>query len=81
MPIGPQSGGTWIGVNSAGLALGILNRTPVSPRDRLAAPVSRRVIIPRLLAHASVMFAAAGVADLIPEGFEPFQLFLLDLGG
>lgn len=81
MPIDPQSGGTWIGVNSAGLVLGILNRTPVLPRARLAAPVSRGVLIPRLLAHASVLHAAAAVADLIPEGFEPFQLFLLDLGG
>lgn len=81
MPIDPQSGGTWIGVNSAGLVLGILNRTPVLPRACLAAPVSRGVLIPRLLAHASVLQAAAAVADLIPEGFEPFQLFLLDLSG
>ena len=81
MPIDPQSGGTWIGGNSAGLVLGILNRTTVLPRARLTAPVSRGVLIPRLLAHASVLHAAAAVADLIPGGVEPFQLFLLDLGG
>lgn len=81
MPIDPQSGGTWIGGNSAGLVLGLLNKTPLSPPTRLAPPISRGVIIPRLLAHASAWQAASAVTERIAEGFEPFQLFLLDLAG
>jgi hypothetical protein len=81
MPLDPQSGGTWIGANSAGLVLALLNKAPTPPPPPLASPLSRGTIIPQLLAHASVGAAAAVVGELPLGRFEPFQLLLLDLGG
>lgn len=77
-PVDPQSGGTWIGVNDAGLAMVLLNRHPRN------APVctpthSRGVLIPRLLgaAHLETVVARAET-ELTASGgdtqFEPFTL-------
>jgi hypothetical protein len=56
-PIDPVGGGTWTGVNSAGVAMAILNRVPAVERARIPASASlnsRGVIIPRLLRHRSL---------------------------
>ncbi len=79
-PCDPQSGGTWIGVNDAGLAMVLLNRAP-----RQAAPTSpttsRGVLIPRLL-HATDLDAAAARARMrLTNGatprFDPFTLVMI----
>lgn len=73
-PTDPQSRGTWIGSNDAGLVLAILNRT-----RRVDAPVgraihSRGLIIPSLLAfdRLSDVLCAAALVDV--TFFQPFQL-------
>jgi len=77
-PIDPVSGGTWIGVNHAGVAVALLNRAPA-----LAAhePVrSRGVIVPRLLACASLCGAIAEVRRLDVQQFAPFSVVMVQDG-
>ncbi len=75
MPVDPVSGGTWIGVNSAGLLLCLLNATPAGrasepPRDRR----SRGLIIPELLGLTSVAEAATLCARIDPHLYPPFKM-------
>lgn len=80
-PVDPQSGGTWIGVNDAGLAMVLLNRHPRN------APVctpthSRGVLIPRWLGVARIETVVARArAELGSSGgdmqFEPFTLVMI----
>ena len=80
-PVDPQSGGTWIGVNDAGLAMVLLNRHPRN------APVctpthSRGVLIPRWLGAARIETVVARArAELGSSGgdtqFEPFTLVMI----
>jgi hypothetical protein len=77
LPIDPQSGGTWIGVNSAGLASALLNRTPSSPAHRGDAPRSRGAIIPPLLAHARLGDAIDDALSLDVQAFAPFTLVIV----
>jgi transport and Golgi organization protein 2 len=51
-PVDPASGGTWIGVNDAGLALALLNRNRAG--DARVAGRSRGTLIPELLAVGTV---------------------------
>ena len=80
-PVDPLSGGTWIGVNDAGLAMVLLNRHPRN------IPVwtpthSRGVLIPRLIgaAHLETLVERAraelGSADGGAQ-FEPFTLVMI----
>jgi hypothetical protein len=78
LPVDPTSGGTWVAVNDAGLALTLLN---VNPKNRPAAtpavPLSRGNIIPALL-HADTPLAAAFSAlTLDPSRYAPFRLVLV----
>jgi hypothetical protein len=78
LPVDPTSGGTWVAVNDAGLALALLN---VNSRNRPAAapaaPLSRGNIIPALL-HADTLLAAAFSAlALAPSQYAPFRLVLV----
>jgi hypothetical protein len=72
LPIDPQSGGTWLGVNDAGLALAVLNVTPESPPPAVGGLCSRGTIIPALLGRATPADALAELdrtfdyADLAP---------------
>jgi len=74
-PIDPDGGGTWIGVNSDGLVMVILNRS-AAQHARPARPDlrSRGVIIPALLRHGSVSAAVRAAGELEPTEFAPFQL-------
>jgi hypothetical protein len=75
-PVDVASGGTWVGVNDAGLAAALLNRS--SGLLRGAADVSSRgLIIPSLLAHRSIADAAIVAQALDPGAFEPFRLVLV----
>ena len=77
MPIDPQSGGTWIGVNDAGLIATLLNvyerpRSAVMPTPKR----SRGTIIPQLLSYATLDDAFAWAASLEVADFAPFRLVL-----
>jgi hypothetical protein len=80
-PVDPQSGGTWIGVNDAGLAMVLLNR---HPRNAPASTPteSRGVLIPRLLGAARIETVVARArTELRSAGahvpFEPFTLVMI----
>jgi len=77
MPIDPQAGGTWVGVNDAGLCFSLLNRTPVR---RLTGgrpnATSRGTIIPGLLKHHSVDDALADALRLDYRDYDLFRLLI-----
>jgi hypothetical protein len=76
MPVDPESGGTWIGVNDAGLACSLVNVYNGSTATR--APVSRGTIIPPLLRYADLDSALMWASRLEPRRFQPFRLLIVD---
>lgn len=77
-PVDPPSGGTWVGINDAGLAMTILNRTiDAAPLALRLAPRSRGAIIPALLKHARLADALEAAAALDPACFGLFCLILV----
>ena len=73
------AGGTWLGVNEAGLVAGVLNRQVRHPRD--ATLRSRGQLCLDLLACGRADQAAA-IAAREPAGrYNPFNLLLADGGG
>lgn len=84
-PLDPQSGGTWLGVNDAGLVLAVLNVTPPSPPG-LSTPTpghqpSRGLIIPALLDSETPAVALAELERAFDLAqFAPFRLVLVGQG-
>lgn len=81
-PIDPWSGGTWTGVNDAGVAMAILNRKVHTDTERRTVslhrdPFSRGVIIPALLACTSFDKALRMARAFAATGFEPFRLIVI----
>jgi hypothetical protein len=76
MPIDPESGGTWIAANDAGLVFVVLNANPGFPAP--AGDISRGTIIPALLGCASVSKALSRAEAVPVERFSPFRLLLID---
>lgn len=77
MPIDPASGGTWVGVNDAGLVACLLNRTrnpEHAARFRLRA--SRGEIVPGILAADHLDRAVQQACDLEAVRWPPFRLFI-----
>src|SRR5262245_17886398 len=75
MPIDPIGGGSWIGVNDAGLAVAILNRygrTPPAARSS----TSRGVIVRQALDCDSVGMAVTSVLAMDARQLQPFRLVL-----
>jgi len=75
MPVDPESSGTWIGVNDAGLACSLLN---VNNGVTTRAPVSRGTIIPTLLRYPDVDSALMWASQLEPSRYQPFRLLIAD---
>ena len=73
----PISGGTWIGVNDAGLAMAVLNRRPTEPRPARQRDLSRGTIVPRLLRFSTAESAIDAIGDLPLSRFEPFTLVIV----
>lgn len=73
MPIDPDSGGSWVACNAAGLALALLN---VNASGLLTIPGrrSRGEIVPRLAACTTIEEAIAQAAALDAGAFAPFRL-------
>ena len=76
-PVDPVSGGTWVGVNDAGLAVTLLNRTARAPEPGRRAACSRGLIVPRLLAHESLGHAVDVAEAIDTRSFGPFRLVLV----
>jgi uncharacterized protein with NRDE domain len=76
MPVDPDSGGTWIGANDAGIVYVLLNLYSGSPST--VAPRSRGTIIPPLLGCDSVDAALRHVLELSADDYSPFRLLILD---
>ena len=75
MPIDPPSGGSWIGVNDAGLACALLNvNPPYRPTDSF--PRSRGLIVPELLRHGSLADAIVAILAQPLDEYPPFRIFL-----
>jgi hypothetical protein len=81
LPTDPLSGGTWLAVNDAGLALAVLNGNPPD-RDRNAPkpPRSRGEMIPSLLECDSPSAALGACERLVYPDFAPFRLVLIGDG-
>ena len=69
-----ERGGTWIGVNDAGIVAALLNRTPAARRPGTG---TRGEIVPRLLAADSLHDLLDRVHEIDPYGFDPFRLIAL----
>jgi hypothetical protein len=79
-PRDPESGGTWIGLNTAGIGMAVLNRNPRAAGKPLEAPVSRGSIIPDLLRFGGIDAVLDAVARLRAADFEPFTLVVVERG-
>jgi hypothetical protein len=75
MPVDPDSGGTWIGANDAGVVCVLLN-VYGGPRTTAGAR-SRGTVIPPLLGGDSVDAALERVLELPAGQYSPFRLLLL----
>jgi hypothetical protein len=78
-PVDPQSGGTWIGGNEAGLAIALLNRTPTDVVSGFSRTIgtgerSRGEIVPRLLAARDMSRLLDMVTAIEPTLYEPFRI-------
>lgn len=76
MPIDPHSGGTWVGVNEAGLSITLLNYNPPVPpigRDR-----SRGLVIPALLGSQNLDDLLSHASTIERERMMPFRLLACD---
>lgn len=67
------TGGTWIGLNDAGVVLALLNWYAVPSRP-LAFPISRGAIIPALLSESDPHMAGRSLATLALDRIQPFRL-------
>jgi uncharacterized protein with NRDE domain len=76
LPIDPVAGGSWIGVNDAGLTAVLLNRHPTHPLhdDEFA---SRGAIVPLALGCAEIERAVDAALGVDASQFQPFQLVLV----
>jgi hypothetical protein len=77
MPIDPESGGTWVGANDAGVVACLLNVNGSRALEEGAARESRGVIVPLALAEGTLEEAAGAVAGLGPARFRPFRVLLV----
>src|SRR5262245_1155365 len=79
MPIDPVSGGTWVAVTDAGIAITLLNAYP-KPRDPNAPTprVSRGTIIPRLIDAENLDDAFFRTSDLKSDDYAAFRLVMAD---
>ena len=78
MPVDPLAGGTWIGVNEAGLTAALLNRYHTKARPGGAGRATRGDIIPSLLACGSLQEAMRAAAGLDAGRVLPFRLCVTD---
>jgi len=82
MPIDPESGGTWIAANDAGIVFALLNANPATSLQSMSpgrgSTQSRGRIIPSLVESATVSDALARAERIQVERYAPFRLLLFD---
>ncbi len=76
VPIDPVGGGSWIGVNDAGLVAALLNRHAAQPPERRSV-ASRGLVVRDALACESLDAAREAVLAFEPAAFQPFRLVLV----
>jgi len=76
MPIDPVGGGSWLGVNDAGLAAALLNRH-AAPQPEARSFCSRGLIVRDALSCDSLDAARHAVLALDAARFQPFRLVLV----
>lgn len=78
MPVDPPSGGTWIAINDAGVAMVLVNLNETAPLGSGVRATSRGLVIPSLAGVASLdeLRDRVEVFDTMP--FSPFRLVALD---
>jgi len=70
------AGGSWLGINDAGVVAGVLNRrNTLGPQ---AGKRSRGELVLEALDHAEAAAAAQALADLDADAYRPFNLFVGD---
>ena len=79
-PQDPVGGGTWIGVNEAGLTLSILNGNPRPFPELPAGDMlrSRGVLVPELLRFSKAVEAADALMARSASAHSPFRLVAVD---
>jgi uncharacterized protein with NRDE domain len=74
-PIDERAGGTWLGLNDAGVFVALTNR----PTQRLdASRRSRGLLVADALGSSSAAHAAEGALQLAANAYNPFNLFVAD---
>jgi hypothetical protein len=76
-PIDPVGGGTWIGVNDAGLIVALLNRNGGAPGAVPHPKRSRGLIARRLLRHGAADEAWQSVRGIDVLAYAPFSVLLV----
>jgi hypothetical protein len=79
-PVDPQGGGTWIGVNDAGVTVALLNAHGTVPTRDSDSLRSRGLVVPALMHCVSLPQAMVAVGELDPRGFEPFRVVVVHGG-
>lgn len=77
-PVDPIGPGTWVGVNDAGVAAALLNRT-LDLAGTIDGGIrrSRGLIVPKLLECASLLEGIAVARLMDPREFNPFRLVVV----
>lgn len=80
-PTDPLGGGTWVGVNDAGLVLALLNAAPSGVgRDDgrpIARPRSRGFVVRAMLGHTSADSIVEALGGFDPGLFNPYRLVII----
>lgn len=78
-PKDPEGGGTWLGVNAAGMAVGILNYYHAAnmPEEPAITPVSRGLLVMDLLVSPNPETGADSLRSRSLAAFRPFELFAM----
>lgn len=78
-PVDPDGGGTWIGAAETGLTLALVNSFPEPMPKRPSDPISRGLIIPRLIASEGIEGVVDAFESIEVERYAPFRLVAVDL--
>lgn len=77
-PTDGNHGGSWIGVNDAGVSVALANRYQVPRPPAPAGRISRGLLVMELLGKRSLAEVGRGLSGRRPESFEPFTLVALE---
>lgn len=73
------SGGTWIGVNDAGLCAALINWYAIERRADAGQVGSRGRVVPALMAAGTIFECSMALANLALKGTAPFRLIVFSL--